>query len=76
MVIYLKNKFFAIYDIKDNFITTIDNYKELSKWFGKNSRSIQSSVSHFNKGKVRSIKNNLDNKLYKIYKMKEDEYDE
>lgn len=76
MVICLKNKFFAVYDIKDNLITTLDNYKELCKWFNKDNRSIQSSISHFNKGKIRGIKNNLDNKLYKIYKMKEDEYDE
>lgn len=76
MVIYLKNKFYVIYDINDNLITTFENYKELAKWFGKNSRSLQSSVTYFNKGKIKSIKNNLDNKLYKIYKMKEDEYDE
>lgn len=72
----MKNKFYVIYDINDNFIDIKNNYNELAKFFGKNKSSLQSSFCRFRKSKIRYIRNNLDNKLYKIYKMKEDEYDE
>lgn len=62
-------KFYVVYDLQDNIITTFENYKELSNFFGKTKDSMRSSVSRFTKGLIEAIKSNIDNKYYKVYKM-------
>ena len=61
-------KYYAIYDLDDNYIDMCLNYKELSKWFGKTIRCMQSCVCDFSKKKINSILNNNDHKKYKVYK--------
>jgi len=61
-------KYYAIYDMKDNYITMCWNYKELSKWFKKSIKSMQCGVCRFSQGKIDSILSNNDHKKYKVYK--------
>lgn len=69
----MSNKFFAIYDLEDNFITTCEDYKELSIFFKKPIRSMHCCICRFKKGKIDSIINNRDNKRYKVYEYKKEE---
>lgn len=69
-------KFYAIYNIEDELITIIDNYKSLCDFFNKNKNSMKSAISSFKANKIHSIKSNYDGKKYKVYTMEftEDSY--
>lgn len=66
-------KYYAVYDLNDNYVTMFWNYKELSKWFKKSIESMHSSVTRFKKGEIDSIRSNDDNCNYKIYQYQEDD---
>ena len=62
-------KYYAIYDMNDNFVDICFNYKQLSNWFKKPIKSMQCGVCRFLQGKIDFIRSNDDHKNYKVYKM-------
>ena len=66
-------KYYAVYDLNDNYVTMFWNYKELSKWFKKSINSMRSSVYRFKNCEIDSIRSNDDNCNYKIYQYREDD---
>jgi len=62
--------YYAIYDMNDNYIYEVSNYKELCEFFKKPLKSMQCSISRFSRGIIDSILSNKDGMKYKVYKMK------
>lgn len=64
--------YFVIYDMNDNYVCEMINYKELCNFFSKPLKSMHSSVSRFSRHIIDSILSNKDGLKYKVYKMKEE----
>ena len=65
-------KVFVVYDQREQYMAQFDNYIQLSKWFGKSIRSMQSAYSNFTHNKVKFIRSNKDKGKYILYKVEID----
>lgn len=66
------NNYFIVYDLEDFIVAYCEDYKSLSKFFGKTVDSMQCSVSRFLQNKIDRIISNYDSKGYKVYKFNDE----